>query len=133
MIKKLRTLILSAATALTIAAPLAIVGVASADTLNINGNLCKGANLNQPGGCTADTGSFSGILATIINVLSLVVGIVAVIMIIIAGFNYVTSNGDDSKVSTAKKAIINAIVGLIIVVAAQAIVRFVLNKATITG
>ena len=134
MIKKLKTLILSAGAVLTVAAPLAFVGVASATTTDVSGSLCAGADLQAAAtsstDCSStDTSSFSSILATIINVLSLVVGTVAVIMIIIAGFNYVTSNGDDGKVGTAKKTIVNAIVGLVIVAFAQVIVKFVLHKA----
>lgn len=131
MFKNLKTLIISVAAALTIAAPLAVTAVASA--ADIKGNLCGGAGLGTgvATDCTTDTGSFAAILANIINVLSLIVGIVAVVMIIIAGFNYITSNGEDAKVSTAKKAIVNAIVGLIIVASAQVIVKFVLHKGTI--
>src|SRR3989344_5537633 len=132
MFKNLKTLIISVAAVLTITAPLAATAIVSAAP-NIGGNLCGGANLgtDESNECKTSTGSFAAILANIINVLSLIVGIVAVVMIIIAGFNYITSNGEDAKVSTAKKAIVNAIVGLIIVASAQVIVKFVLNKGTI--
>ena len=52
--------------------------------------------------------------------------IVAVIVIVIAGFMYTTSQGDPNKVARAKNAILYAIVGLIIVLAAVAIVNFIL-------
>ena len=53
--------------------------------------------------------------------------IVAVIVIVIAGFMYTTSQGDPNKVARAKNAILYAIVGLIIVLAAVAIVNFILD------
>lgn len=54
-------------------------------------------------------------------------GIVAVIIIIMAGIQYITSTGDPGKVSQAKTIIMNAIIGLLIVVLAAAIVNLVLG------
>lgn len=88
-------------------------------------------------GTTCDTGSAQGtvnsIIATVINIFSLVVGVVSVIMIIIGGLKYITSGGDTGNVSGAKNTILYAIVGLVIVALAQVIVKFVLNKVTITS
>ena len=58
------------------------------------------------------------------------VGIVAVIMIIVGGFKYITSGGESSKVSGAQSTILYAVVGLVVVVLAQIIVHFVLNKTS---
>ena len=63
----------------------------------------------------------------IINGVMMVVGIVAVIVIIVGGVNYATSQGDPSKVTKGKKVLIGGIVGLIIVLLAFAIVNFVLK------
>lgn len=84
------------------------------------------------GGGTCDSvGSASKIdstIATVINIFSWIVGVVAVIMLIIGGFRYITSGGDSSKVSGAKDTILYAIIGLVVVAMAQIIVRFVLNQ-----
>lgn len=63
-----------------------------------------------------------------INILSIVVGVIAVIMIIIGGLKYVTSNGDSNSISSAKNTIIYALIGIVVVALAQALVRFVLDK-----
>ncbi len=68
------------------------------------------------------------LIAQIINIFSVVVGIVAVIMIIYGGFRYITSGGDANNISTAKNVILYAIIGLIIVALAQIIVKFVLAQ-----
>ena len=82
-------------------------------------------------GCTKDAqGSVSTLVSTIINILSLVVGVTAVIMIIIGGFKYIISSGDSSNVTSAKNTILYAIVGLVIVALAQVIVRFVIGRVT---
>ncbi len=133
MIKKLRSLVIAAAAVFAVAAPIALPATVSAgDSANIKDNLCGGANLQtgESKACNEDTGSFSKVLSTIINIFSLVVGIVAVIMVIIGGFNYITSGGNEGKVSTAKNTILYAVIGLIIVAFAQALVRFVINKTS---
>lgn len=69
-----------------------------------------------------------GVIKTVVNVLSVIVGAVSVIMIIIGGLRYITSAGDSSGVQGAKNTIIYAIVGLVVVIFAQAIVAFVVNR-----
>ncbi len=103
-------------------------------------NLCSGANLEFSGGvgdtarqCNRDgnpQGKINDLVTQIVNVFSILVGIVAVIMIIYGGFRYITSGGDSGNVTTAKNTILYAIVGLVIVAFAQIIVKFVLNKST---
>ncbi|MFF5228692.1 helix-turn-helix domain-containing protein [Dactylosporangium sp. NPDC000521] len=67
-------------------------------------------------------------IAAIVDVLSFIVGALAVVMIIVGGIRYVTSGGDASSVASAKSIIIYAIVGLLIALMAHAIVQLVLNK-----
>lgn len=107
---------------------------------NIQASTCQGAELSFPDGqvnpsACAFTGSkpetkLNQMVATIVNLFSVVVGVVAVIMIIVGGFRYITSGGDSGNVSTAKNTILYAIVGLVIVALSQFIVKFVLSKAT---
>jgi uncharacterized membrane protein len=68
------------------------------------------------------------LIKRIINILTMLVGAVAVVMLIVAGFRYVTSAGSDAGTAAAKKTIIYAIVGLIVVALAQVIVHFVINN-----
>lgn len=102
---------------------------------DIQNGLCAGANFNfdTSGGCTGGSSQeavakLNNLIRYIINTLSAIVGVVAVIMIIIGGFRYITSGGTDTSVASAKNTILYAIIGLIIVALAQILVRFVLNK-----
>ncbi len=79
---------------------------------------------NNPGKTIDDT------IASVVNLLSLVTGVIAVIMIIVGGFRYITSGGASDKVTSAKNTIGYAIIGLIIVALAQIIARFVLDTVT---
>lgn len=136
MFKNIRNVIVSLLSAVTlVAVPLAVPALVSADTPNIQSNLCGGADLklaNEDCSSSTQTGTdtLDNIVTTIVNIFSIVVGIVAVIMIIVGGFRYITSGGDSNNVSGAKNTIIYAIIGLVIVALAQFIVKFVLNKLT---
>jgi len=70
------------------------------------------------------------VITATINLFSVIVGVVAVIMIMVSGFRYVTSGGDSSKTAAAKNTLIYALVGLVIVAFAQVIVRFVLERVS---
>ncbi len=133
MITKVKLLVLSALMAVGFLTPALIPATVSAQA-NIENGLCAGANLDATSteSCnvndTAATDKINGIIKLIINLFSLVVGVVSVIMIIIGGLKYITSGGDSGNVTSAKNTILYAIIGLVIVALAQFIVRFVLSK-----
>jgi Type IV secretion system pilin len=102
---------------------------------NINLSASSGCNIKADkekdgSGGVSNSSKIENVIKTVINILSAIVGAVSVIMIIIGGFKYVTSNGDSNSVSSAKNTIIYALVGLIIVAFAQVIVQFVLERST---
>ena len=68
------------------------------------------------------------IIAGIVNVLIWVAGIASVIVIIVSGIMYITSGGNEKSVTNAKNALLYAIIGLVISIAAFAIVNFVLKS-----
>lgn len=68
------------------------------------------------------------ILNNIINVALAVIGFIAVVMIILGGFQYTTSAGDASKVTKAKNTILYGIIGVVVALLAFAIVNFVLKN-----
>ena len=72
--------------------------------------------------------NLTGMLTTIINVVIGVVGFIAVIMMILGGISFITSQGDAAKVTKAKNTILYGVVGLIVAMLAFAIVNFVLNS-----
>lgn len=133
MIQKLKALILTVFSLLVVAAPVPVLAQTQA---NPQDQLCSGAvNLKIDGGstCSAATGgtsSLNDIIAKVINIFSVIVGIIAVIMIIVGGFFYITSGGKQESVQKAKNTILYAIIGLVIVALAQVIVKFVLQKST---
>ena len=96
-------------------------------------SVCTGIGLaaDGSGNCAEPTGGgVSNIITNAIGVLSSIVGVVAVVMVVVGGFKYVTSGGDSNKVSSAKSTVMYALIGLVIVAMSQVIIHFVLNKAT---
>jgi hypothetical protein len=75
-------------------------------------------------GSSTDLG---GSIKTVVNVLLYILGAIAVVMIVIGGIRYTTSNGDSSNTKAAKDTILYAVVGLIIAIMAYAIVNFVVG------
>lgn len=92
-------------------------------------NEIKGG-VNSAAGSGGDPNDINTTITAVINLLSSIVGILAVVMLIVGGFRYITSNGDSNKVGSAKNTVIYALIGVAIVALAQVIVQFVLNKTT---
>jgi hypothetical protein len=88
-------------------------------------------------GAAAAQGSLSGgagsgftvqtIIRDVTNTLIFFVGAISVIVLIIGGIRYIVSGGNSSSVEGAKNTILYAVVGIVVSVAAYAIVTFVLN------
>ena len=120
---------LSLATAVLALAPnVGAQGSAKNDACQIIGEVSGGA---ADGDCNPPAGrGVEGLIKMAVNLLSIVAGIIAVIMIMIAGLKYITSQGDAAQISSAKNALIYAVIGLMIAGLAQVIVQFVLARAT---
>lgn len=66
----------------------------------------------------------------VVNIIQLALGfatLIALIFIILGGFQWMLSAGNDEKIAAAKKTISAAIIGLIIVLISWAIVQFVIK------
>lgn len=66
-------------------------------------------------------------LQAIFNTVLAVTAAIAVLIIVLAGFRYILSQGDPNQVSQAKNAILYALVGLVVIAFAFAIVNFVVG------
>ena len=91
------------------------------------GNSSAQTSANTLCGATP-TDNVQDIVKDVINMILIILGMVAVIMIIIGGIRYTTSNGDSSNVKAAKDTILYAVVGLVVAILSYAIVNFVLGR-----
>ena len=81
-------------------------------------------NLPNQNAGGVDSSSLQHILTIVFGV----VGSLAFLVIVLAGLRYITAAGDAQKTAEAKNTIVYALVGLVIAIAAEAIVAFVVNK-----
>lgn len=121
--KKLRLLIISAFAIVGIgAAPLLatapVFAASPADSIKEGTNSIGGGE-SQP--------KLEDGIKSVVNVLLFVLGAIAVIMIIIGGLRYTTSNGDAGSIKGAKDTILYAVIGLVVAILAYAIVNFVID------
>ena len=75
-----------------------------------------------------NTTNVESVVATVINTILYVVGILAVVMVIFGGVQYTTSAGEQAKVTKAKNTILYGLIGLVVAILAYAIVNFVVSK-----
>lgn len=78
--------------------------------------------------CQTKTGLISGILKSVINTMIFLAGSIAVIMVVVGGIRYITSDGDPGAATKAKNTIIYALVGVVVAVASYSIVNFVIDR-----
>lgn len=69
-------------------------------------------------------------IGQLIRVLLGFLGVVAVVIILLGGFKWMTAGGNDEKVAEAKRLIIAGIIGLAIILSAYAIASFVISSIT---
>ena len=106
---------------------LAVAPTSSATGVNVFTKACSGQSTDGVCGATS-SGDFTTLMKNIVNILFVVLGIASVLMIIIGGIRYTTSNGDSGQVTSAKNTIMYAVVGLVVAIMAYAIVNFVLGS-----
>lgn len=70
----------------------------------------------------------SVIVAQIISVMLSFLGLIFIVLIIYAGFRWMTSAGNEDTIAKAKQTMTAAIIGLVIVILAFAITQFVISS-----
>ncbi len=79
-------------------------------------------------GTSSTPNSLSSVLTTVTNILLFLMGAISVIMIIVGGIRYATSQGDQTQMQSAKNTILYAVIGVVVSIAAYAIVSFVVTQ-----
>lgn len=93
---------------------------------------------NPPGSTAGSTPNFSpnpnGIGQIVENssdkalaIITIIAGALATIYLIWNGIQYITSAGNPEKIKSARSGMINAVIGIVIIVAAYAIIRFAIS------
>lgn len=131
----IKRLLLTIVATLMIAVPLLAPSSVLAASLFTNSKdaVCGGAQASDnPVTCdaTASTTTVNGLITTGLNLLSVAIGVVSVIMIMVGGFKFITSQGEGANTASARNTILYAVAGLVVVVMAQLIVKVVLQRVS---
>ncbi|MCX6796281.1 MAG: hypothetical protein NTW06_02160 [Candidatus Falkowbacteria bacterium] len=73
------------------------------------------------------------IVATIIQAFLSLLSMIFIILILYAGYNWMTAGGDEQKVTKAKDTIYRAVIGLVITISAFVLTYFVFNALPFGG
>ncbi|MFH1254991.1 MAG: hypothetical protein V1667_00760 [bacterium] len=77
---------------------------------------------------SADESSLASVASSVIRAFLGLLGIIFLILLIYAGYNWMTAQGEEEKVEKAKSTITRAIIGLVIITAAYSITYFVFSS-----
>lgn len=70
----------------------------------------------------------NAVMRRVTNIIAVLAGFIAIIIIIVGGIMFLTSGGDTQKVAGARSAVLGALIGLAIIALARAVVLFILSK-----
>jgi len=82
------------------------------------------------GTSTAESADLFIMIGIIVNGILGILGVVLFVIIIYAGFLWMTAGGNAEKVKTAKSWMVNAIIGIILIMASMAISKFIMDIAS---
>ncbi|MBI4994402.1 hypothetical protein HZC21_02010 [Candidatus Peregrinibacteria bacterium] len=110
---------------------LTVLGLILFNALGISAVMAQAiAPEDQPGIIATLSGGqvgLRGIVLTIINFFLTFLGLLAVIMVIYGGFLYVSSAGNEENVNKAKKILIYAVIGIIVIIVSFALINTLLG------
>ena len=86
--------------------------------------------IDTPQGKNGTNNPVIAIINDVTNIISAIAGVVAIVMIVISGFQMVSSSGNSEKIANARNTIIYSAIGLIIIALARIIVWFILSKVS---
>lgn len=85
-------------------------------------------NLNDVPKPSDANSALPDVVVNLINIILGFLALIAVVIVLIAGFEWMTAGGNEDKVATAKKRLTYGLIGLFIIFIAYALVTFVLAK-----
>ena len=83
-----------------------------------------------PTGTNLASAGLENTAISIINTILSLLGLIALVIILMGGFKWMTSGGSEEKIGEAKKLLGAGVVGVIIILAAFAIASFVVNETS---
>lgn len=121
--------------ALLAIAVLCVPQVALAEDVFQNRNVDCSGRASQSAICQskvdADTNPIAGsngVLARITDIVTIIAGMAALILVIVGGIRFVTSGGDPGNVKSARNTVLYALIGLAVILVSRALILFVIGR-----
>lgn len=128
MKKKILKHVISFAAVIMMIVPMLLLG-ANVHALNSSDLWNSGGLATNPGAATGLSNTDPRtVIANVIKVILGFLGIVAVVIIVVGGFEWMTSGGSDDKAKEGRTRITNGVIGLIIILAAYGLANFAINN-----
>ena len=99
--------------------------IESEDLSAVSGEFADGAGFTNIG--------LGSIIATIISIVLSLLALIFLVLTIMAGFKWMNAGGNEEEVKKAQTTLKNAVIGLVIVLAAYAITYFIFNSLPFSG
>ncbi len=90
-------------------------------------------NIGTTAGLRRDETSFSQLVTFVINIMLGIAFVVAVLFLIIGGFQYITSAGNEEAAEKGKGTVVNALIGIVIIILSYVMVNVVSNLVGKSG
>lgn len=74
--------------------------------------------------------SLQDLIVNIIRLLLMFAGAIAVVFVIIGGYQYLTSGGNEEQAEKGKKTLINAIIGIVVIVMSYVVINVIVNMVS---
>lgn len=113
---------------LTVLAPLQASAWSPFGALDCKGESGKSAVCNDRGLAGNPISGTDGLILRIADILALFSGAIAVIIIILAGLRFVTAAGSTEDIAGARRTLIYAVVGLVIIAISRTLVGFIVTR-----
>jgi hypothetical protein len=112
-----------------------LLAPAAAYADGIGGVDCSEGNNSQSAICnpqtSGDTNPISGedgILLKATKLIAYISGAAAIIIILVGSIQFITAGGDANKAAGARRTVLNAAIGLVVIVAAASLITFVVHR-----
>lgn len=113
------------AAAVDVFQPCNTTGVGNAPSAN-SSDVCHAAQAQAASG----SNPFIDAVKLVINIISYVVGFASVIFVIVGALRMILAGGDSKSFAEGRSSVLYAVVGIVVVIIAQSLVVFVLDKVT---
>lgn len=95
--------------------------------VDCGGNRTNSAVCSDAKGKDDPISGANGLILKITNIVAVIAGVAAVVIIILAGLRFIQSGGSSEDIAGARRSIIYASVGLVVIVLARALIGLILS------